>query len=210
MPDSFYARRLKRPLDVVGAIALGVVTSPLHVACAAAVLASSGRPVYFSQQRAGRDGEPFRLHKFRTMKVGTEQVSNNFPTPDMVTPVGRVLRRLSLDEIPQLYNIAVGDMSFVGPRPALVSHVARYTAHQRRRLTVRPGLTGLAQVRYRNNAPWSVRIESDLEYVDAVSARLDLKLVVLTARTVLFGTGQVVGQQAADVDDLAPAPPASP
>lgn len=204
--DSVYGEYLKRPCDLLGAALVGVATAPLHLACAAAVLVSSGRPIYFHQQRAGKDGAVFPLHKFRTMVVGTEAVSNNYPTPDMVTTVGRVLRRLSLDELPQLLNILRGEMSFVGPRPALPSQVERYTNHQRRRLSVRPGLTGLAQIRYRNLAPWSVRIECDIDYVDRQSPWLDLKILLLTIPSAVAGVGQVVGQQATEVDDLGPGP----
>lgn len=193
---------LKRTFDlVVGAAAL-VVSAPLHAACAAAVALLDGRPVYFVQMRAGRDGVPFPLYKFRTMAVGTHDVSGGYPTDDMVTRSGRVLRRWSLDELPQLVNVLRGDMSLVGPRPALPSQAERYTARQRRRLQVRPGLTGLAQVRFRNEAPWSVRIESDIEYVDDRSLLLDLRILVLTAHRVLTGSGMTVGQQPGDVDDL--------
>jgi lipopolysaccharide/colanic/teichoic acid biosynthesis glycosyltransferase len=120
----------------------------------------------------------------------------------MVTSVGRVLRSTSLDEIPQILNIIKGDMSVVGPRPALMEQVSRYTEKQRRRLSVRPGLTGLAQVRYRNAATWSVRIESDLEYVDNISLLNDLKLILMTIPAQLTGKGIETGQTQQQVDDL--------
>lgn len=198
----FYSRVGKRAMDVAVSGVLLLATGPLHVACAAAVLLGSGRPVYFHQQRTGLHGRTFRLHKFRTMAVGTHERSGGYPTPDLVTGVGRFLRRWSLDELPQLANILRGDMSFVGPRPALPDQVRRYTAEQRRRLEVRPGLTGLAQVRHRNDAPWSIRIRSDIEYGDGISFLTDLRLMLATVPVVLSGSGHTTGQTAADVDDL--------
>ena len=132
-PHSFYVARAKRVLDIAGSSILLLVSAPIQVLCAMAVAVSDGRPVYFHQSRVGQDGQIFRLHKFRTMTVGTELISGNYPTPAMVTKVGARLRRWSLDEIPQLTNILRGEMSFVGPRPALPSQVARYTAEQRGR-----------------------------------------------------------------------------
>lgn len=201
-PQAFYAARAKRVFDIVGSFFLLLLTSPIQVLCAAAVAADDGRPVYFHQSRVGKDGQIFKLHKLRTMTVGTDIISGGYPTPAMVTKVGRILRRLSLDEIPQLTNILRGEMSFVGPRPTLSSQVARYTSEQRGRLVVRPGLTGLAQIRYRNNAPWSLRITTDLEYVHRLSLRLDLWILVRTIPAALKGDGQMSGQTAADVDDL--------
>lgn len=199
---SIYFQGGKRVVDVLVAGVGSIVLLPVHAACAAAVVLTSGRPIYFTQARAGRDGEEFDLVKFRTMTVGTHELSGGYPTPAMVTPVGRWLRKLSLDEIPQLLNILKGDMSLVGPRPALPEQVERYTEAQRGRLAVRPGLTGLAQVRYRNNAPWSVRIESDLEYIETAGLWTDLKIVLRTVPAVLFGAGVVTGQTVDQVDDL--------
>ena len=201
-----YARRFKRPLDLVAGSALLILSSPLHGLCAAAVALLDGRPVYYAQERTGRDGVAFRLPKFRTMAVGTDSASGGYPTEDMVTRSGRFLRRWSLDELPQLISIVRGDMSLVGPRPALPDQTARYTERQRLRLAVRPGLTGLAQVRFRNEAPWSVRIESDIEYVQRLAFPLDVRILLATARKVVSGEGMTVGQQSAEVDDLAPAP----
>lgn len=203
--SDIYPSLVKRALDVGAGVALLILTAPVQAAIATAVVIDDGFPVYFHQPRAGRKGKTFRLHKFRTMKIGTEERAGSFPTEDMVTSVGSVLRRFSLDEIPQLLNIIAGEMSFVGPRPPLVSHVDRYTDVQLGRLDVRPGLTGLAQVTFRNNAPWSRRIELDLHYISRLSMRLDALIVFKTAVSVLTGRDQVVGQTAADVDDLRPA-----
>ena len=134
--DSFYKRRGKRSMDLLIATIATVLTGPLTLLTAILVRATSGRPVLFEQERAGRNGEPFWILKFRTMKLGTEKVDGGYPTPDMVTPVGRWLRKTSLDELPQLLNILKGNMSLVGPRPALLDQAARYTPAQRERLTV--------------------------------------------------------------------------
>ena len=201
-PQSFYATKVKRALDISGSAILLLITAPIQFACAVAVVAEDGFPVLFHQSRAGKDGRNFKLHKFRTMTVGTEAIAGGYPTPAMITKVGRVLRRLSLDEIPQLMNILRGEMSFVGPRPALPSQVVRYTSQQRGRLVVRPGLTGLAQIRHRTTAPWSQRITTDLEYVRGFCLKQDLLIVVGTVPAVLFDDGQLEWQTAADVDDL--------
>lgn len=199
---TFYATRGKRAIDASVAGALLILAAPLHAVCAAAVRVTSGRPIYFVQERIGRDGESFNLVKFRTMMVGTHETSGGYPTATMVTPAGAILRKTSLDEIPQLLNILRGNMSLVGPRPALRDQVERYSQRQRGRLAVRPGLTGLAQVRYRNGATWSVRIETDLEYVENISTVRDLQILARTIPAVLFGVGVATGQTAADVDDL--------
>ncbi|MDO9497356.1 MAG: sugar transferase [Nocardioides sp.] len=201
-----YRRWGKRALDVVLAIALFTVTSPVHGLVALAVRVTSGRPIYFRQERIGRGGSPFRLVKFRTMDVGTHESSGGYPSAACITPIGRLLRKTSLDELPQLLNVLRGEMSFVGPRPTLAEQVARYTPEQRGRLSERPGVTGLAQVRYRNEAPWSVRIQSDLEYVTHVSLLRDLTIMVKTVPSVLSGGGVAEGQTREDVDDLGQEP----
>ncbi len=202
VPGTFYSGTGKRLCDAVASAVLLVVTAPVMGACALAIRVESGGPVIFDQQRAGQDGVPFTLHKFRSMEVGTHERSGGYPTPAMVTKVGAIMRRTSLDELPQLWNILRGDMSFVGPRPALLDQVARYNSEQRQRLATRPGLTGLAQIRFRNSAPWSVRIESDIEYVRNQSLRTDVSILLRTLPAVLFGGGQLVGQTVAQVDDL--------
>jgi lipopolysaccharide/colanic/teichoic acid biosynthesis glycosyltransferase len=197
-----YEATVKRLLDMAASFLLLVLTSPIQALCAAAVVIDDGRPVLYHQERVGKDGQIFLLHKFRTMTVGTHDLSGGYPTPAMVTRVGRVLRRLSLDEIPQLANILRGQMSFVGPRPALESQVVRYTPQQRGRLVVRPGLTGLAQIRHRTNAPWSRRITTDLEYIRGLCLKMDLSIVLRTIPAVLRDEGQLQWQTAEDIDDL--------
>jgi len=197
-PRTFYTTEAKRVLDIVGSAILLLMTAPILAVCAMAIAVNDGRPVYFHQSRVGKDGKVFQLHKLRTMTVGTEKIAGSYPTPAMITSVGRLLRRLSLDEIPQLLNILSGEMSFVGPRPTLESQVVRYSSKQRGRLVVRPGLTGLAQIRYRDDAPWSRRIETDLEYVRELSLWMDLWIVFRTVPAVLKGEGQ----STSDPDDL--------
>ncbi|WP_426517614.1 sugar transferase [Diaminobutyricibacter sp. McL0618] len=169
-----------------------------------AILLAMGRPVLFKQPRLGMRGEVFNILKFRTMIPDAERIGGGyFPAElQLVPPLGRFLRRSSLDELPQLLNVIRGHMSFIGPRPAVVSQGARYTPVQARRLDVPQGLTGLAQVVYRNDAPWSKRIELDVKYVENVSPKLDLWILARTFARVFRSGGVVEGQTAADVDDL--------
>ncbi|WP_192378536.1 sugar transferase [Rhodococcus rhodochrous] len=201
-PKTFYQRRGKRIFDACASAALLVLTAPIHALCVLAVKVDSPGPVYFHQTRVGRHGQEFRLHKLRTMLVGTEELMKNYPTSDRITRSGKMLRRLSLDEIPQLWNIFRGEMSFVGPRPTIPDQAVRYTDFQRRRLNVTPGLTGLAQIRYRNNATWSVRIKSDVEYTEKIRFLTDLGLILRTVPAAFKGSGQLTDQTSAQVDDL--------
>ncbi|MDQ0689882.1 lipopolysaccharide/colanic/teichoic acid biosynthesis glycosyltransferase [Arthrobacter sp. W4I7] len=152
-----------------------------------------GRPILFRQQRIGQSGKVFWIIKFRTLIPNAEEIGGgNIPAGlNLVPPLGEKLRLYSLDELPQLVNIVRGDMSFVGPRPALPEHYARYSPHQVQRVLVPQGLTGLAQVVYRAEAPWSLRIEKDLEYVRNVSPLLDLRILIATAFKVLRAEGVV-------------------
>ena len=177
----------KRVLDLWVLCAAALPASVIGAACAVAVKLTSPGPVFFRQQRVGRDGRPFDLLKFRSMVDAPDNPV--FPHPSRITPVGEWLRRFSLDEIPQLINVARGEMSIVGPRPALAYQVARYDARQRGRLSVNPGVTGLAQVKGRNTIAWAERIEWDLEYVTRQSPWLDLKIVAETVRQLLTGRG---------------------
>ncbi|MFC7432509.1 MULTISPECIES: sugar transferase [unclassified Agrococcus] len=200
---------------VVAACAL-VVAAPVLLVASAAIVVTMGRPVLFRQQRIGQGGRPFSIVKLRTMVRDAERLGGGYVLPgmDLVPPLGRVLRSTSLDELPQLWNVLVGDMAFVGPRPALPDQYERYTARQRGRVAVPQGITGLAQVRHRDAAPWSTRIEADLEYVATVSPLVDARLLLATVRAVVRRDGIVQHQTPADIDDLgdrrssdAPAPP---
>ncbi|MEV0977929.1 sugar transferase [Streptomyces sp. NPDC049915] len=182
--------RGKRLLDLVVVSLIIVPAALLCVIAALAHLVAHGRPVLFRQQRVGRDGRLFVLLKLRTMRdapADTERPGD--PDTARVTAVGRVLRRTSLDELPQLVNVLRGQMSLVGPRPTLPYQVRRYTDRQQLRLLVTPGLTGLAQVHGRQRLSWPERIEWDLRYVLRQSFRLDLVILFLTVWTVLAGGG---------------------
>jgi lipopolysaccharide/colanic/teichoic acid biosynthesis glycosyltransferase len=175
-------------LDLLVLVLLAIPAAVIGALCAAAVRVDSRGPAIYRQERIGRDGQPFTLLKFRTMITAPEG-NPVFPDSDRVTRVGRLLRRTSADELPQLVNALRGEMSIVGPRPTLAYQVERYTARQRRRLLVRPGLTGLAQVRGRNAITWAERIEYDLEYVERQSLRLDLRLICATVPALVGGRG---------------------
>ena len=180
--------RGKRLLDLAILSLAAIPALALGAICAAAILIEDGPPVLFRQVRAGRDGRPFVLFKLRTMR-GTQQRSDASPEPGRITGIGRLLRRMSIDELPQLINMLRGEMSLIGPRPTLAYQVRRYDSRQLRRLRVRPGLTGLAQVNGRNRMGWAERIEWDLRYVENQSLRLDLAILARTVRAVLNGDG---------------------
>jgi len=178
----------KRVVDVVGAVLLLVVLAPVLLVTAAIVARGLGRPVLFSQARAGLHGEPFILVKFRTMR-GVDPRRGLVSDADRLTRLGRFLRATSLDELPTLWNVIRGDMSLVGPRPLPVRYLDRYTAEQARRHEVRPGVTGLAQVRGRNWLGWDEKLALDVTYVDTRCARLDARILAETVVTVLRRDG---------------------
>ncbi|MEU4380860.1 sugar transferase [Micromonospora echinofusca] len=180
--------RGKRVLDVTVAIALLVLTAPVLAVVAALVAVGLGRPVLFRQCRAGRHGLPFELVKFRTMRP-MDARRGLVTDAERLTPLGRWLRATSLDELPTLWNVLRGDMSLVGPRPLLPEYLTRYSPTQARRHEVRPGVTGLAQVRGRNSLSWEDKLELDVTYVDTRNLRLDLAILGATVRTVLRREG---------------------
>lgn len=163
---------LKRVLDFFFAGVLVVLLSPVLMVSAMFVLLSMGRPVIFCQPRLGLGGKPFIIYKFRTMQKPNGEIHLSDDASRHV-PAGRFLRALSLDELPQLWNVLKGDMSFVGPRPLLVEYLTRYTPKQARRMEVRPGITGLAQVKGRNSLSWEEKFALDVKYVDHRSLSLD-------------------------------------
>ena len=172
------------------------LTSPLLAAAALAIKLEDRGPVLYRQRRVGKDGSDFDVLKLRSMVVGAERQGVGFAVDrgdTRITRVGRVLRRTSIDELPQLWNVVRGDMSVIGPRPTLRYQVDRYTARQRRRLEVRPGLTGWAQVNGRAKLPWDDRIELDVWYVEHRSPLVDLKILLRTPLALLGGTYKGAG-----------------
>lgn len=190
---------VKHALDRLVATVLLCLLSPVLLLIAGAILSESGRPVLFIQTRVGYQGRSFLMRKFRTMVLGAEQIGLGATVAvgdDRVTRVGAFLRMWSLDELPQLLNVIRGDMSLVGPRPTLEHQVAQYTTFQRRRLEMRPGITGWAQVCGRNALPWAKRIELDIWYVDNFTLWFDVEILfrtigVLLRREGLYGQGGV-------------------
>lgn len=179
----------KRTLDLVGAISGLMLLFPLMLGLAALVRAVAGSPAVFSQKRAGRFGRPFTLHKFRTMADRRDEHGNLLPDAERVTRLGRFLRRTSLDEILELVNVLKGEMSLVGPRPLLTDYVERYTPFEARRLRVKPGMTGWAQINGRNGLSWEEKFVLDVWYVENRTFWLDLKILVRTATTVARAAG---------------------
>lgn len=180
---------IKRAVDLVLATTALVVLLPVLLALVVLVAVKMGRPVLFTQQRIGLHGRPFALRKFRTMKDAHDKQGRPLPDAVRLTPVGRWLRRMSLDELPELINVIKGEMSVVGPRPLLPQYLPRYNARQARRHEVRPGLTGLAQISGRNSLSWEDRLELDVQYVEQRSLMLDARIILSTVAKVLSGEG---------------------
>ena len=188
---------IKRILDPVLAVVLIVLLSPLFLILSVLILIESGRPVFFVYPRAGKNGKPFQMIKFRTMIPDAIRVGRKLEISDdpfgivrddpRVTRVGRWLRRTGLDELPQLWNVVRGEMSLVGPRADLVEQAESYTPEERRRLTVLPGITGWAQVHGRDSIPWPKRFELDLWYIDNWSLALDARILLRTVAEVFRG-----------------------
>lgn len=175
---------MKRAIDIVASFVGLLLLTPLLAAVAVLILVRDGRPVLFRQERPGRHGRPFRIVKFRTMTVASAPGAAIGETA-RVTRLGKALRASSIDELPELWNVLVGDMSLVGPRPLLTAYLPLYSATQARRHEVRPGLTGLAQVRGRNAISWEAKFALDVFYVDNRSLWLDLRILGATAGLVL-------------------------
>jgi lipopolysaccharide/colanic/teichoic acid biosynthesis glycosyltransferase len=183
--------------DIVIAGVLLILSSPILLAALVAVrLESKGSPIY-KQRRVGKDGEVFELLKLRTMVTGAEHIGAGLAVNEgdpRITRIGALLRRFSLDELPNLINVLRGELAIVGPRPTIQAQVDQYTDRQRRRLEVKPGITGWAQVNGRASLPWNERIELDVWYVDHRSLWLDLKILAMTARMLVTGHGLYKGE----------------
>lgn len=187
---------------MVGAGFLTVLLSPVLAGLAAAIRFTMGSPIFFRQPRPGYKGQPFEVVKFRTMKDAVDGDGNSLPDDERLTRLGIFMRQLSLDELPQLWNILRGDMSFVGPRPLLMEFLKWYSPEQMRRHDVKPGVTGWAQVQGRHAILFSKRLELDVWYVDNRSLGLDLKILGLTLLKVLSMRGAQPAQTDAEVDDV--------
>jgi sugar transferase EpsL len=179
----------KRTFDLLSVLLTAPLWLPLMGIVALLVRVKLGSPVFFRQQRPGRDARIFEMIKFRTMTDRRDPSGRLLPDRDRLTRLGRWLRATSLDELPELLNVLRGDMSLVGPRPLLVQYLDRYSTRQARRHDVRPGMTGLAQVKGRNALTWEEKFEWDVRYVEGWSFWLDLKILFLTLRPVVFRTG---------------------
>ncbi|NLK22322.1 MAG: sugar transferase [Epulopiscium sp.] len=183
---------IKHILDKIIGFILLLITTPIFLIISIGIKLTSRGPVFFIQKRVGKDGKDFDIYKFRTMIQNAENIGTGIYTEEKdprITNIGRILRKTSLDELPQLFNILKGDMSIIGPRPTLRYQVEKYTPHQMQRLKMRPGVTGLAQVRGRNSLPWDKRIEYDVEYINNYSLWLDFKIVLKTIKVVLTAEG---------------------
>lgn len=175
-----YSSFVKPILDrLVAAIAL-LLLSPIMLGIAIAIYIRMGKPILFAQPRPGKDGRIFNFYKFRTMTDECDSDGNLLPDAQRLTAIGQLLRKTSLDELPQFWNVLIGDMSLVGPRPLLVSYLDRYTPEQARRHEVKPGITGWAQVNGRNTLSWEEKFQLDLWYVDRWNIWLDLKILFVT------------------------------
>ncbi|KAB7743352.1 sugar transferase [Nostocoides sp. F2B08] len=196
--------RAKRAFDVVVGSAVLVLSMPIQAAVAIAIRRSMGAPVLFRQLRPGKDGVAFELIKFRTMR---HPDASHVTDEERLTPLGSFLRSTSLDELPSLLNVLRGEMSLVGPRPLLVEYLPHYSPDQLRRHSVRPGITGLAQISGRNSIPWEAKFAKDLEYVDGQSFWMDLKILIATIMFVLrrkgiTGDGEATARRFVGCDDL--------
>lgn len=185
----FYEKYIKRLLDIVLSGAALVILSPVLLITAVLVRIKLGSPVIFTQERPGKDEKVFKLHKFRSMTDASDASGNLLPDKERLTRFGAKLRSLSIDELPELWDIFRGKMSVVGPRPLLVKYLPLYNAEQRHRHDVRPGLTGWAQVHGRNLTSWEERFEYDVEYVNNISFALDVKIILMTVRCVFAREG---------------------
>ncbi|MBR6771628.1 MAG: sugar transferase [Lachnospiraceae bacterium] len=180
-----YGKYIKRLLDILLSLMGIIILSPLLLVLAVLVRCKLGSPILFRQERPGKDEKIFTLCKFRTMTDKKDKEGKLLPDSERLTGFGKLLRATSLDELPELFNILKGDMSIIGPRPLLVSYLPYYTQEERLRHTVRPGLTGLAQVSGRNFIDWDRRLEKDVEYVKGLSLGMDIRVLWLTVKTVL-------------------------
>ena len=196
-----YRHFFKRFLDLVLSLIAIVLLSPVFIIVATLVKMKLGSPVIFCQERPGKDEKIFKMYKFRSMTSETDGEGNLLPDEARLTKFGKLLRSTSLDELPELFNILKGDMSIVGPRPLLVQYLPLYNDFQKHRHDVRPGLTGLAQVKGRNSISWEDRFKFDVEYTKKISFLFDLKIILMTVSFVLKREG-ISSESSATMEDF--------
>lgn len=185
MSSTIYQNYIKRVLDFVFALLLLILLSPLLLVVTIWLhFANKGAGAFFTQERPGKDEKIFRLYKFKSMTDERDAEGNLLPDADRITRAGRFVRSTSIDELPQLWNVLKGDMSFIGPRPLLVRYLPYYTEREHRRHDVRPGITGLSQVSGRNNLKWDERLEMDVKYVEEICFILDIRIAIDTIKKV--------------------------
>ena len=184
-----YEAFFKRFIDIVVSLLVMIIFCWLYLILAVIVRVHLGSPVIFTQDRPGKNGKVFRLYKFRSMTDARDENGELLPDKKRLTRFGRILRSTSLDELPELFNIFKGDMSLVGPRPLLVKYLPYYNSFEMRRHEVRPGLTGLAQVSGRNALTWKGKFEKDIEYVNHLTFKMDLKIILLTFKKIFIREG---------------------
>ena len=182
-------RLFKRIIDIIGSLAGLIILSPVFLVVGVLVYSKLGSPIFFTQERVGKDGKIFKMIKFRTMLDSTNKFGELLDDEERLTPFGKKLRSTSLDELPELINVLKGDMSLVGPRPLLVEYIPLYSKHQFRRHEVNPGITGWAQVNGRNSIDWETKFDLDVEYVDKVNLIMDIKILFLTVLKVIKRDG---------------------
>ena len=180
---------IKRLIDIIGSLVGLILLSPIFLITAILVYFKLGSPIFFVQERVGKDDKVFKMIKFRSMKDAKDKFGNDLPDEERLTSFGKILRSLSIDELPELINVLKGDMSLVGPRPLLVSYLELYSKEQRRRHEMRPGITGLAQVNGRNSVSWGERFKMDVSYIDQYSLLLDIKILFMTVYKVIKRDG---------------------
>ena len=191
--DGIYCRYIKRALDLLLAVALCIPAVPIVAACYLGIKLETRGPAFFLQERPGKNGKIFLLYKLRTMIEETERDGVVLSDMERITRVGRVIRACSFDELPQIWNVLKGDMSFIGPRPLLEKYLPLYTEEQMHRHDVLPGISGWAQVNGRNELSWEQKFERDVWYVNNVSFALDMKILFMTIRNVLQRSGVNAG-----------------
>lgn len=184
-----FQHAVKRAIDIVCSGLGLIVLSPILIIAAILIRKNLGSPIFFTQDRIGKDGKVFKMIKFRTMLDATDKYGNQLPDEERLTSFGKLLRSTSIDELPELVNVFLGDMSLVGPRPLLVEYKDLYSTEQWRRHEVRPGITGWAQVNGRNSISWSERFKLDVEYIDNYNLILDIKILFMTVLKVIKKDG---------------------